>query len=221
MQQTRRLILDILREHREATVDELVRELKVRIQHDITAVTVRHHLDILRGEDLVTSPIVRRNGGPGRPQYIYALTAKAAETFPNNYPDLLDKLLAQIKAQLPSTQVNVIFEGVADQMITDARLPDFALYHVPMEARLDHVVGYLSRNGYEAHWEPSAEGYILHTRNCPYHKLAGTHDQLCTMDMRLVAGLTGVIPRRLGRLVENDESCAYLFPVAAEQHHAS
>ena len=42
MQKTRRLILDYLKEHGQATVDELAEIL------GLNSVTVRHHLDILR-----------------------------------------------------------------------------------------------------------------------------------------------------------------------------
>lgn len=220
MQQTRQHILEILRERTEATVDELVNALHTRIQHHITAVTVRHHLDILRGEDLVTAPKVRRSGAPGRPQYVYALTDKARKQFPNNYHHLMQHFFQQLKARLDASQVNVILEGVADQMVAEANLPAASLNAIPMAVRLDHVVEYLNAHGYEARWETSSEGYILRTHNCPYHQLASQHGELCGMDMRLISGLLGVVPRSMGRLAEDAESCAYLIPVpqAATQY---
>jgi DeoR family transcriptional regulator, suf operon transcriptional repressor len=208
MQQTRQYILEVLHERGEATVDEIVQDLRTRINHEITAVTVRHHLDILRGEELVTPPSVRRRRTPGRPQYVYGLTEKALELFPNNYQNLAATLLNQIKANLPPSQVNVILEKVADEMISSASVPN-----VPFEARLDYVVSYLNQQGYEAEWESTAEGFVLRTRNCPYRQIAGSHEELCSMDFRLITGLLGVIPRRLGRLVEQDDSCSYLIPV--------
>src|SRR4030042_6106856 len=110
MQQTRQYILDTLHEHGEATVDELVNALRVRLNHDITAVTVRHHLDILRSEELVTAPAVRRRHTPGRPQYVYALTEKALDIFPNNNQNLTAALLNQIKAPLSPPQVHTIMD---------------------------------------------------------------------------------------------------------------
>src|SRR6516162_5893512 len=132
MQQTRRYILEVLHERGEATVDELVKALTERIDHDLTAVTVRHHLDVLRSEDLVTAPLIRRRSTPGRPQHVYALTEKALEHFPNNYQHLAASLLTQIKATLPTQQVNVILENMADDMISKARIDD-----LPLETRLD------------------------------------------------------------------------------------
>lgn len=217
MQQTRRYILEILREQGDATVDELVNELKKRIHHTITAVTVRHHLDILRGDSLVTSPEMRRSGAPGRPQYVYSLTDKALELFPNNYQNLMNMLLNQLKTNLTSPQVNVIMDGVADQMVAQARFPE-AIQHVPMAVRLDHVVNYLNQNGYDASWEATDNGYILRTRNCPYSRVAQEHGELCGLDMRLVAGLVGATPRVLGRLSDSADSCAYLITVPRVEH---
>jgi predicted ArsR family transcriptional regulator len=209
MQQTRQYILETLRERGEITVEELVQALRARINHDITAVTVRHHLDVLRAENLITAPIVRHRNTRGRPQFAYKLTQKALQQFPNNYQHLAAALLHQIKAALPEPQINVILEKVADEMVDNAELLD-----IPISARLDQVVKYLNEQGYEACWEGCSEGIILHTRNCPYHHLVGEHDELCNMDMRLIAGLTGVIPRRVAHLADAEsDSCSYLLPL--------
>ncbi len=210
MQQTRQYILDTLHEHGEATVDELVNALRVRINHDITAVTVRHHLDILRSEELVTAPAVRRRHTPGRPQYVYALTEKALDIFPNNYQNLTAALLNQIKATLPTRQVNTIMDHVADELIAKAPLLNGML-----EARLDSVIKYMSQHGYEASWETSSDGYLLRIGNCPYRGISTNHEELCGMDLRLVTGLVGVAPRRLTRITAKDESCVYLIPKSA------
>ncbi len=208
MQQTRQYILEILHERGEATVDELVQSLRERINHAITAVTVRHHLDILRSEELISAPAIRRRRTPGRPVYVYQLAEKALEYFPNNYQNLAAALLNQIKTTLPSGQINVILERVADQMVANAEI-----LNLPMENRLEHVVLYLNQQGYDAAWETCPEGYLIHTHNCPYHQIAGDHQELCGMDLRLMAGLVGIVPRRVSRLVEDDASCAYLFPI--------
>ena len=206
MQETRQQILEILRERPEATVEDLVTALDARMG-SITPVTVRHHLDILRTDPLIESRAHHRPGIAGRPQYMYALTEKALEYFPNNYQRLAASLLTQIKASLPAPQVNVIIEGVADQMVSDAPIAN-----LPMDERLDQVVIYLNEQGYNASWQMSEQGYILHTANCPYQKVVTDHEELCIMDMRLIAGLTGVVPRRLGRIQDNHESCMYLLP---------
>lgn len=203
MQQTRRHILEILHDHKEATIDEIVTSLSERIGK-ITAVTVRHHLEILRGDGLVAAPAVRRRSAPGRPQYVYALTERAADQFPNNYQGLASGLLEQIKVQLPQQQMVQILEGMADALASDALVPD-----APIEVRLDHTVAFLNNQGYSAHWVRSEEGHILSVTNCPYEQVSCTNPELCKMDERLVRNLVGASVQRLSWQVKDEESCSF------------
>jgi len=206
MQETRRTILEILRRRRQATVDEIVDELQ-RQRGNITAVTVRHHLKLLQEEELITAPELRRRSAPGRPQYIYALTDKARETFPQNYQRLAEGLLEQMQKHLPPEGVNVILEGVADHMAGEACVPEGELVD-----RLDVVVDYLTGRGYEARWEQGAAGFILFTSNCPYHHISEGNTALCDMDMRLISSLLAVVPRRITHVHAGGETCSYLIP---------
>ena len=114
MQKTRQKILEYLKRHQQATVDELSRVLD-----DLTAVTVRHHLDVLRREELVAPPEIVHRDGPGRPKYAYRLTDKAEALFPRNLDTLTSHMLDEMKRSLAPQQINVIFEGVAEQMAAD------------------------------------------------------------------------------------------------------
>jgi predicted ArsR family transcriptional regulator len=207
MQQTRQHILEILKDQGQATVDEIVAALSDRIG-EITAVTVRHHLEILRGDGLVAAPTVRRRTSPGRPQHIFALTEKAQELFPNNYRNLAEELLLQLKAQLPNKEVNVILEGVADHFASG-----ISQNEAPLPIRLNTIVDYLTQQGYSATWELQDDDYMLHTTNCPYHHLAADYDELCTMDFRMISRLLGgIVPRRISHMADGDDSCTYLIP---------
>ena len=213
MQKSRERILQYLKEHGEATVDELAAVLR------LTSVTVRHHLDILRSEGLVAVPAIRHRTSPGRPQYSYSLSEKATEHFPKNYCDLAAKLLDEVRAFHSPDTVNVFFEGVAN------RLSAAAPASVPGEAladRLDRAVSFLNDQGYVAQWEYTPEGCVLRTCNCPYEALAGGNPELCSMDLTLVTNLVGAVPQRLSRVVEGASSCAYLIPYAGrdEEHLA-
>lgn len=212
MQETRRYILNILKARGEATVDEIVDDLQKRRGKEITAVTVRHHLTRLQQDDLIASPELRHRASPGRPQHVYTLTDKAVSQFPNNYQQLASGLLKGLQQHLPADGVNVILESVATEMAHEANIPD-----VPLEERLDMAVEYLNNRGYEAQWEAHDPDYVLYTRNCPYHQIAQGTEVLCDMDIRLVASLLGVVPRRHTHLMAGDNSCAYLIPASPDQ----
>ncbi len=210
MQATRKRILEILKERSQATVDELSEML------DLTSVTVRHHLDVLRTEGLVEPPVVRHRSSPGRPQYVFCLTPRASEHFPRNFDALSKRLLDSMRASLDERQINVIFEGVTNRFVAQAPGP------VPgetLEQALDRAESFLNDNGYVAHWEQSPEGYLLHTCNCPYEGSPSGNPELCEMDLELVSRLLGQMPERVARLVEGCNSCAYLIrePALAAQ----
>ena len=199
MQPTRQLILQYLKEHGEATVDKLAGVLQ------LTTVTVRHHLDILRAEELVSEPVVRRRTTPGRPQYTFALAPKAQAHFPQNYQQLTRHVLAELKTT-DARLVNVIFEGVANRLAAQAPAPRA---NEAWPKRLDRTVAYLNEHGYVATWESANTGYLIRTCNCPYADLSGDHPELCGMDVRLISGLVGAPVECAGRLAEGDAACAY------------
>lgn len=211
MQETRRHILDILKIRGEATIDEIVSDLCDRRNRPITPVTVRHHLSILEREGLIEMPQLLRRSSPGRPQHVYALTEQAVAQFPSNYQRLATGLLQRLRTELPDDRINVILEGVADDMALEANVPEG-----PIEERLDAVVGYLNDHGYEAAWEPAEAGYVLHTYNCPYHALAQETHDLCTMDMRLISTMIGRVPRLMHRVADGNASCSYFIPLKSD-----
>jgi predicted ArsR family transcriptional regulator len=203
MQPKRQQILDHLKANGPATVEELAELLNV------SPVTVRHHLDILRSEELVGDPVVRRKTSRGRPQHVFALTDKAAVHFPKRYDDLAGRVLDQLKAHGDPRLVNVIFEAVTASLLDEAPRPSV---DTPLQQRLDQAARYLNERGYVARWEPAESGFLLHTCNCPYATVAPRHDELCRMDTALISALLGFEPERRARLADGDGSCAYFIP---------
>ena len=200
MQATRQRILSILKERDQATVDELSQEL------GLTAVTVRHHLDILRGEGLVAAPVVHRRKSPGRPQYIYALTEKSSNVFPKRYDQLSRLILGEVHARLSPDEVDQMMTHIGEQIASQAALPDEGDF----ETRLGRVVEFLNRLGYMARWEHDSDGaYLLHIANCPYERVARQDHQICKIDYTLLTCLLGVAPERTQWAAQGEHQCAY------------
>jgi len=202
VQNKRQQIIEIMKERGSATVEELSKEL------GITTVTVRHHLDVLRAEGLVSEPVVRHRATSGRPQHAYGLTAKAGDLFPKNYNGLAAQILDEVKTRYDAREVNVIFEGVASRLLADAPRP---VPGEPVNKKLDRIVEFLNQKGYVARWEHGDDGILLHTCNCPYEGLADSHPELCNMDMTLIAALTGLAPDRVSHIAQGERSCSYLI----------
>ncbi|HKZ70156.1 MAG TPA: ArsR family transcriptional regulator [Anaerolineales bacterium] len=205
MQHKRREIVEILKQRGHATVEELSKELK------ISSVTVRHHLDVLRSEGMVSEPVARHRKTSGRPQHVYALMPKANDLFPHRYDSLAQVLLDEIKQQCDHRLANVIFEGAAARLAADA---PHSTPGESMEARGQKAVEFLNQCGYVAHWERQPDGILIHTCNCPYDGLAEDNPELCSMDLSLMANLMGIQLQRVCHITEGDASCAYLAPIA-------
>ncbi|HEY4688862.1 MAG TPA: ArsR family transcriptional regulator [Anaerolineae bacterium] len=201
MQSTRQAILQILKEQGQATVDQLSEKL------DLTPVTIRHHLDILRSERLVQAPRVRRRQTPGRPQHVYCLTEQASDYFPKNYVAFADMTLTEVRERVGKEEMNAIVQGVAHRMAADGPKPSS---DGPFPDRLDRVVGFLNTKGYVARWEKNEHGYLLQMSNCPYQGLADRQNATCVMDMAMIAELLGATPQRLSWMSGGDLNCTYL-----------
>lgn len=197
MQATRARILQILREKGEATAVELAARLGLR------AVTVRHHLRVLRESGLIRESRVHRSGR-GRPRIVFALTEAADRLFPRNYEGLVRHLL-------PAAGSPEALREVARRMSQAARLEG-----LEGKARLAAVVTFLNEKGYLARLEQPAEGAaILDIRNCPYLEVARDQTALCTMDLALIEELVGGPVEPLACILHGDPACRYRLPPTA------
>jgi predicted ArsR family transcriptional regulator len=200
VQTTRFRILEIMKEQGDVTVAELARKL------DMAPVSVRHHLDVLQGEDLISAPRVRRRGTVGRPMQVYALTEAANAHFPRNHESLAVRMLDEIKRLLTADQVQGILDRMAENEASEAPpIPDDA----SLEQRVALTAEFLNQRGYLARYERHGDAFILYTLNCPYSGVSEQHRELCTMDLRLITSLLGIPPVPVNRLAEGDCRCAY------------
>jgi predicted ArsR family transcriptional regulator len=219
----RKRILEILKEGGGATVADLANEL------EMAPVSVRHHLDVLQGDNLICVERLERKGNVGRPQQIYGLTPAANDYFPNNFAALAEGLVCQIKAVLPPDKVQHAFQALASEIA--AELNTSTLESASPEERLALVCEFLTEHGYLARWEPvdSDQGdngkgdtgkgeYLLHKYNCPYAGVSDTHQELCMMDQALVDRLVGQPCQRVQSMVENGHCCTYRIELTDVEH---
>lgn len=226
MQTVRRRILEILKRRRSATVGELARQL------DMAPVSVRYHLDILQGDNLIQVSKVRREGNVGRPKQLYTLTKEANDYFPDNFAPLTAGLVTQLKKSLPADQVEAAFCALAREM-AESFLEDEDVEETDLEIRLEQVTGFLNERGYLARWEKENkverdrgpvgnpaenEAYLLHTFNCPYAGVSSEHRELCHMDLSLMRNLIGQTCCRLDSLAEDGQCCTYRIQLGEAAH---
>lgn len=202
MHGVRKQILEILKEQSNATVAELASAL------EMPSVSVRHHLDILQGDNLIRVDRLERSGNAGRPQQVYALTEQAKDYFPNNFAALAGKLVRQIKQVLPPEQVEVAFRNMATEIAAEFPPSD---RNESLEQRLARVVKFLNERGYLAHSyrEHNSQTFVLQKCNCPYGGVADEHRELCVMDQALIDLLMGCHCERTQSARAGDGCCMY------------
>ena len=202
MQTTRERILTILKERRRATVEDLSREL------GLTAVTVRHHPGVLRGEDLVAEPAVRHRRTPGRPQYVYSLASRANSVFPKRYDRLASLLLSEVRACLPPEEIERMLQRIGERIASQAHIPSDGDF----EAKLVSAIGFLNEQGYMARWERGEQGgYLVHVANCPFENVVRQDGAICTIGTSLLNCLLGMSPQHISQLARDGETCVYIF----------
>jgi len=200
----RKHILELLKERNGATVAELAESL------NMAPVSVRHHLDILQGDNLISVERLERKGNVGRPQQVYALTQVANEHFPDNFAALAAGLVRQLKKVLPPDEVEAAFKSLAQDFAATMQ-PTVA--GLPVEERLEAVAHFLNERGYLARWEmngvSSDGGYLLHKCNCPYAGVSDEHNELCLMDQALINELMGESCQRVQSMAADARCCTY------------
>jgi len=200
----RKHILELLKERNGATVAELAESL------NMAPVSVRHHLDILQGDNLISVERLERKGNVGRPQQVYALTQVANEHFPDNFAALAAGLVRQLKRVLPPDEVEAAFKSLAQDFAATMQ-PTVA--GLPVEERLEAVAHFLNERGYLARWEmngvSSDGGYLLHKCNCPYAGVSDEHNELCLMDQALINELMGESCQRVQSMAADARCCTY------------
>jgi predicted ArsR family transcriptional regulator len=200
VQAVRQRIVEIIKSEGPVTVAELADSLQM------AQVSVRHHLDILIGEDLVVAAGVRRHEGAGRPSQVYALTNEAAKLFPQRGTILAADMLGELKAVMPNQEVRELLLRLAEKTARTApRLsPDS-----PIEDQLDAISEFLTEQGYNAHWEIHNGCYELYACNCPYTGVADDHPELCMMDQAMIQHLMPDLIRLESRVLDGTTRCRY------------
>ena len=212
--QTRNRILEALMRRPDSRVVDLAGEL------EMTAGSLRRHLDILAAEGYVQSRPIRR--GQGRPFLAYSATERAQENASTGYGRLFERVLQGLAA-LPREQIaeadgsqlmDLLFANLGEDLARQYRS------HVTagtVAGRVKQVVEALSSEGILNGWEDTPEGFRLRNGICPYRRAAMASHGPCFAEQRAIELLVGVPVRQVSRIADGTASCEYLIPVAADE----
>ena len=195
---TREIILDAIKQANEATVGDLAQVA------DVSPVTVRHHLNSLQAEGLLQTRSIRRK--VGRPYYIYRLSDKGHELFPQRYLRLSSMLLDELKDRFPEDIVTELFNNVVDRIVDEHR----AMFEgLSFEERLNYLVTLLADEGFLATWEVTEDGYQITEYSCPYYSVGQKHREVCGFDKQLMIAVLDSPISQESCMLHGDTSCQF------------
>jgi len=198
---TRERVLQTLLVNKRCTINELAEAV------DINPISVRHHINRLQAEGLVSSEEERH--GVGRPRRVYFLTEEGVEKFPSRYVRLATMLLEQLKETMPPSMINQIFSEIAKELASDYTDDLEAL---SMEERLDLVKQMLNNEGFTVKWEKQGDHYQIHEVSCPYYYVGQTHPEVCSVDQTLISTVLSVPAEKIKCVLHGDARCTYIVP---------
>ncbi|MCL5428858.1 MAG: winged helix-turn-helix transcriptional regulator [Chloroflexi bacterium] len=206
MGSTRNHVLQHLLTQQRCTINDLAQAVK------INPISVRHHITKLENDGLVDSAEERH--GVGRPRRVYFLTEAGMELFPGRTIHFTNKLLDQLKSQLSAEAYNKLFDKMAAS-ISDNYLSEADFDSLTLDQRLDLIENWLTNEGYTVQVERNAQEIVIKESSCPYYYVGQTHEEVCTIDKRLIAKVLSADPERTSCLLSGDSHCTYVVPLSA------
>ena len=196
MKSTRERVLQTLMSNPHATINEIAEAV------GINAISVRHHLTLLQGDNLVLAEEERH--GVGRPRLVYSLTDKGIDKFPTRFYRLTNNLLDEIKGTIPEKEIHEIFHRMAEKMSSEYRT---AIAANSMEGKLDLLKKVLVNEGFEMEWARNGDVYDLFELSCPFSQIEKKHPEICFFDRIFIAKLLSIPESNVKRISTPEKHC--------------
>jgi predicted ArsR family transcriptional regulator len=186
MQTSKQQLIALLKRTGSVTVEEAAGALSV------ASMTARQHLVGLERDGLVAAEKVRR--ATGRPHYLYSLTPKGQEMFPQRY-DLFASLLLDEVGLLRPADIEALSDGEKRSLLvmrTTDRLAERYSIHVEgrsLEQRVAAVTEVMHLIGGFAEWCETDDGFEIRDYNCVFARLLPVETSGCACHERLLGQL--------------------------------
>lgn len=201
---SRRGVLEALKQRGEATVEEVARSL------GITPAGARQHLAALIQEGLVVEVDEPRPlGTRGRPRRLYSLTERAEPLFPKTYGELANELLGYLEAEGDQV-VDRLFDRRRDARV-EAAQRRLARRH-GLRQKVAELTRILDEDGYLADWEARPDGtFRITEHNCAILVVAERQPRACRSEIEFLRTvLPGSRVERVTHIVAGAHQCAYV-----------
>ncbi len=206
MEGSRVRILNLLLQRKQATVDQLSREM------GLASATVRRHLDILQRDNLVAYQQVKKR--TGRPEHTYFLTEAGQEYLPKGYNVMLARLVQKLSGlppeELGSQSGDNLLRSLFQEMAKEALVGSEGLEAQPLDQRVRKAMAVLESERFLPRLEEGPDGLRLRLHNCPFRSVAMGHPAVCEFDQSILKSLFGNSVVKETSIRNGGQSCCYL-----------
>jgi predicted ArsR family transcriptional regulator len=210
VQATRQDILDYIRRHGRAAVNDLAAHL------GMSKTGVRQHLAILEREELVEAH--QEGAGVGRPAAIYRLTSQGDGLYPKKYDELANGLIEEARALLGADAQQRLMKNVAGRF-AKPYMP--RLEGKPRIERLEETARIIADRGNVADARWSGDDYLIEKHTCPFWNVATQNSAVCALDVEFVRQLAGADARLSTSLLRGDDCCTFRIRTRANSNAGS
>lgn len=201
---TRQKIILLLKKAEHMTVAEFSREM------GITPMAVRQHLMALERKGIIH--YVTKKYGIGRPMFLYKLTEKAMDIFPNSYKGFLMDVLRTVDDMDGRTKIEKIFRVNKQAMLDRKQRLLFGISDFGEKvARFREL---LEDDGFLVELEEKKDDFKLKKFNCLLPDVATEFPEACRYELELYRNLLNKNVSRSQSIREGSPSCLYVIPKA-------
>lgn len=207
-QSSKEMILQYLLKETKASAQDIARAMNISPQ------ATRRHLKELEDQGLLDrDPIQVKTG---RPQYLYYLSRKGRDRFPQNYGEFAVSFLDTLTETVGENQVSKVLEKQWQrkaenyrQYITGKTLPE----------RVSQLVEIRKQEGYMAELfcvenesKDNIKQFFLTEHNCAISEVAESYPQVCSHELEMFAALFPDCQIERTNWINNGEHrCGYLI----------
>ena len=202
------------------------------LAHDLglTAPAVRRHLENLADAGLLAErELSHTTRGRGRPARAFVLSDAGHQALASDYDHLATQALRFLADEAGEDAVRRFAQARVGEL-EERYAAELADAGPDTPARVDALVGALTRDGYAASARPVGEpgsaspftGIQLCQGHCPVQHAAREFPQFCDAETDAFSRLLGVHVQRLATLAHGDHVCTTFVPTSTvASHHAN
>lgn len=176
---TKQKILNILKRDSSCSVKEIMEYF------NISEIAVRKHINELEQKGFINKITIKQE--IGRPYYVYELTNKGHQTFPNQYEKLPLELLQDLE-ELHGKK------AVQDLLTKRMKREESFLKKEVQSDNFDQKIADIARiqdaKGYMVEYGKQADGsYEIKNFNCPIINISSSYRQICSNEKKILENL--------------------------------